>query len=200
MSLTAFNQMLEYYEGSRCRRKKILESFGEQVTASLCGKTCDSCRHPNLVARNWVDLTAACSLRHKGGSRVFITSSTDAIKTIDGPSSKDWRGERAASFNIIPSSIGTAKAIGKEESKGKLKGILGYTEDDVVSTDFVGDSRSSVFDAKAGIALNENFSKLVSWYDSGWGYSTHVIDLIDESDLGLHFVSLKIYQHSEFHF
>lgn len=73
---------------------------------------------------------------------------------------------------------------------------MGYTEDDVVSTDFVGDSRSSVFDAKAGIALNENFSKLVSWYDSRWGYSTHVIDLIDESDLGLHFVSLKIYQHT----
>ncbi|GAU18532.1 hypothetical protein TSUD_325210 [Trifolium subterraneum] len=143
-------------------------------------------------------------------------------KTVDGPSSKDWRGGRAASFNIIPSSTGAAKAVGKvlpvlngkltgmsfrvptvdvsvvdltvrlekkatydqikaaikEESEGKLKGILGYTEDDVVSTDFVGDSRSSIFDAKAGIALNENFVKLVSWYDNEWGYSTRVVDLI----------------------
>ncbi|KAK9921526.1 hypothetical protein M0R45_030033 [Rubus argutus] len=66
----------------------------------------------------------------------------------------------------------------QEESEGKLKGILGYTEDDVVSTDFIGDSRSSIFDAKAGIALNDNFVKLVSWYDNEWGYSSRVIDLI----------------------
>ena len=66
----------------------------------------------------------------------------------------------------------------REESEGKLKGILGYTEDDVVSTDFVGDSRSSIFDAKAGIALSDNFVKLVSWYDNEWGYSTRVVDLI----------------------
>ncbi|XP_061362522.1 ATP-dependent DNA helicase Q-like 3 isoform X1 [Gastrolobium bilobum] len=80
VSLTAFNQMVEYCEGSGCRRKRILESFGEQVTASLCGKTCDSCRHPNLVARYLEDLTTACALRQKNGSsRVFITSSTDAI-------------------------------------------------------------------------------------------------------------------------
>ncbi|MFX6533782.1 type I glyceraldehyde-3-phosphate dehydrogenase, partial [Acinetobacter baumannii] len=143
-------------------------------------------------------------------------------KTVDGPSMKDWRGGRAASFNIIPSSTGAAKAVGKvlpalngkltgmafrvptvdvsvvdltvrlekkatyeqikaaikEESEGKLKGILGYTEDHVVSTDFVGDSRSSIFDAQAGIALNENFVKLVSWYDNEWGYSSRVVDLI----------------------
>ncbi|KAK6148119.1 hypothetical protein DH2020_019031 [Rehmannia glutinosa] len=143
-------------------------------------------------------------------------------KTVDGPSAKDWRGGRAASFNIIPSSTGAAKAVGKvlpalngkltgmafrvptvdvsvvdltvrlekaatydqikaaikEESEGNLKGILGFTEDDVVSTDFVGDSRSSIFDAKAGIALSENFVKLVSWYDNEWGYSTRVVDLI----------------------
>ncbi|GAY51014.1 hypothetical protein CUMW_131010 [Citrus unshiu] len=143
-------------------------------------------------------------------------------KTVDGPSSKDWRGGRAASFNIIPSSTGAAKAVGKvlpalngkltgmafrvptvdvsvvdltvrlekdasydeikaaikAESEGKLKGILGYTEDDVVSTDFVGDSRSSIFDAKAGIALSKKFVKLVSWYDNEWGYSTRVVDLI----------------------
>ncbi|KAG7978945.1 hypothetical protein I3843_05G105800 [Carya illinoinensis] len=156
------------------------------------------------------------------GLMTTVHSITATQKTVDGPSSKDWRGGRAASFNIIPSSTGAAKAVGKvlpslngkltgmafrvptvdvsvvdltvrlqkkatyEEikkaikvaSEGKLKGILGYTEDDVVSSDFVGDNRSSIFDAKAGIALNENFVKLVSWYDNEWGYSTRVVDLI----------------------
>ncbi|GAB4840562.1 Glyceraldehyde-3-phosphate dehydrogenase gapc2, cytosolic [Ancistrocladus abbreviatus] len=151
-----------------------------------------------------------------------IHSITASQKTVDGPSNKDWRGGRAASFNIIPSSTGAAKAVGKvlpslngkltgmsfrvptidvsvvdltvrleksatyeeikavikEESEGNLKGILGYTEDDVVSTDFIGDSRSSIFDAKAGIALNNNFVKLVSWYDNEWGYSSRVVDMI----------------------
>ncbi|KAF3956494.1 hypothetical protein ACB098_01G253900 [Castanea mollissima] len=156
------------------------------------------------------------------GLMTTVHSITATQKTVDGPSMKDWRGGRAASFNIIPSSTGAAKAVGKvlpslngkltgmafrvptinvsvvdltvrlenkasyeeikaaikEESEGKLKGILGYTEEDVVSTDFVGDSRSSIFDAKAGIALNDNFVKLVSWYDNEWGYSSRVIDLI----------------------
>ncbi|CAL0327993.1 unnamed protein product [Lupinus luteus] len=156
------------------------------------------------------------------GLMTTVHSITATQKTVDGPSNKDWRGGRAASFNIIPSSTGAAKAVGKvlpelngkltgmsfrvptvdvsvvdltvrlekdatyeeikaaikEESEGNLKGILGYTEDDVVSTDFVGDNRSSIFDAKAGIALNGNFVKLVSWYDNEWGYSTRVIDLI----------------------
>ncbi|XP_058194412.1 glyceraldehyde-3-phosphate dehydrogenase, cytosolic-like [Rhododendron vialii] len=156
------------------------------------------------------------------GLMTTVHSITATQKTVDGPSSKDWRGGRAASFNIIPSSTGAAKAVGKvlpalngkltgmafrvptvnvsvvdltvrlekgasyqeikdcikEESEGKLKGILGYTEDDVVSTDLIGDSRSSIFDAKAGIALNDHFVKLVSWYDNEWGYSSRVIDLI----------------------
>ncbi|KAG5148661.1 hypothetical protein JHK82_015542 [Glycine max] len=156
------------------------------------------------------------------GLMTTVHSITATQKTVDGPSAKDWRGGRAASFNIIPSSTGAAKAVGKvlpalngkltgmafrvptvdvsvvdltvrlekeasydeiknaikEESEGKLKGILGYTEDDVVSTDFVGDNRSSIFDAKAGIALNKNFVKLVSWYDNEWGYSSRVIDLL----------------------
>ncbi|KAL5997360.1 hypothetical protein ACLOJK_008290 [Asimina triloba] len=156
------------------------------------------------------------------GLMTTVHSITATQKTVDGPSSKDWRGGRAAGFNIIPSSTGAAKAVGKvlpalngkltgmafrvptvdvsvvdltvriekgatydevkavikSESEGKLKGILGYTEDDVVSTDFVGDSRSSIFDAKAGIALNRNFIKFVSWYDNEWGYSTRVVDLI----------------------
>ncbi|XP_030530915.2 glyceraldehyde-3-phosphate dehydrogenase, cytosolic [Rhodamnia argentea] len=156
------------------------------------------------------------------GLMTTVHSMTATQKTVDGPSMKDWRGGRAASFNIIPSSTGAAKAVGKvlpplngkltgmafrvptvdvsvvdltvrlekaasydeikaaikEESEGNMKGILGYTEDDVVSTDFVGDNRSSIFDAKAGIALSPNFVKLVSWYDNEWGYSSRVIDLI----------------------
>jgi len=156
------------------------------------------------------------------GLMTTVHSITATQKTVDGPSNKDWRGGRGAGFNIIPSSTGAAKAVGKvlpalngkltgmafrvptpnvsvvdltvrleksatydeikaaikEESDGKLKGILGYTEDAVVSTDFIGDSRSSIFDAQAGIALSDNFVKLVSWYDNEWGYSTRVIDLI----------------------
>nr|P17878.1 RecName: Full=Glyceraldehyde-3-phosphate dehydrogenase, cytosolic [Mesembryanthemum crystallinum]AAA33031.1 NAD-glyceraldehyde-3-phosphate dehydrogenase [Mesembryanthemum crystallinum]AAA33033.1 glyceraldehyde-3-phosphate dehydrogenase (EC 1.2.1.12) [Mesembryanthemum crystallinum] len=156
------------------------------------------------------------------GLMTTVHAMTATQKTVDGPSMKDWRGGRAASFNIIPSSTGAAKAVGKvlpalngkltgmafrvptcdvsvvdltvriekaasyeqikaaikEESEGKLKGILGYTEDDLVSTDFIGDNRSSIFDAKAGISLNDNFVKLVSWYDNEWGYSTRVVDLI----------------------
>ncbi|KAI3768875.1 hypothetical protein L2E82_19711 [Cichorium intybus] len=156
------------------------------------------------------------------GLMTTVHSITATQKTVDGPSMKDWRGGRAASFNIIPSSTGAAKAVGKvlpvlngkltgmafrvptvdvsvvdltvrlekpasyddikaaikAESEGSMKGILGYTEDDVVSTDFVGDKRSSIFDAKAGIALNNNFVKLVSWYDNEWGYSNRVVDLI----------------------
>ncbi|XP_040961466.1 glyceraldehyde-3-phosphate dehydrogenase, cytosolic [Gossypium hirsutum] len=160
------------------------------------------------------------------GLMTTVHSITATQKTVDGPSMKDWRGGRAASFNIIPSSTGAANAVGKvlpalngkltgmafrvptvdvsvvdltvrlekaasyDEIKaaikvaaeGELKGILGYTDEDLVSTDFVGDSRSSIFDAKAGIALNEKFAKLVSWYDNEWGYSTRVVDLIIHVD------------------
>ncbi|XP_052195634.1 glyceraldehyde-3-phosphate dehydrogenase 2, cytosolic [Diospyros lotus] len=156
------------------------------------------------------------------GLMTTVHSITATQKTVDGPSMKDWRGGRAASFNIIPSSTGAAKAVGKvlpslngkltgmafrvptvdvsvvdltakiekkatyddikaaikAASEGDMKGILGYTEDDVVSTDFVGDSRSSIFDSKAGIALNDSFVKLISWYDNEWGYSNRVVDLI----------------------
>jgi glyceraldehyde 3-phosphate dehydrogenase len=147
---------------------------------------------------------------------------TATQKTVDGPSKKDWRGGRGASQNIIPSSTGAAKAVGKvipalngkltgmafrvpvpdvsvvdltcklakpatwdeikaamkKASEGELKGILGYTEDQVVSTDFIGESRTSIFDAGAGIALNDTFIKVVAWYDNEWGYSVKVVDLI----------------------
>jgi len=156
------------------------------------------------------------------GLMTTVHAVTATQKTVDGPSNKDWRGGRGASQNIIPSSTGAAKAVGKvipelngkltgmalrvptpdvsvvdltvrlakdatydeicaklkEASEGSMKGILGYTEDMVVSTDFVGDDRSSIFDAKAGIQLSPTFVKLVSWYDNEFGYSNRVIDLI----------------------
>lgn len=156
------------------------------------------------------------------GLMTTVHATTATQKTVDGPSKKDWRGGRGAAFNIIPSSTGAAKAVGKvipelngkltgmafrvptadvsvvdltcrlekaasyEEIKaavkkaadGELKGILGYTEDKVVSSDFIHDARTSIFDADAGISLNDNFVKLVSWYDNEWGYSNKVVDLI----------------------
>ncbi|EEH46313.1 glyceraldehyde-3-phosphate dehydrogenase [Paracoccidioides brasiliensis Pb18] len=156
------------------------------------------------------------------GLMTTIHSYTATQKTVDGPSHKDWRGGRTAAQNIIPSSTGAAKAVGKvipalngkltgmamrvptanvsvvdltcrtekpvtydqikaavkAASEGELKGILGYSEDALVSTDLNGDPRSSIFDASAGIALNDRFVKLISWYDNEWGYSRRVLDLI----------------------
>ena len=152
-----------------------------------------------------------------------VHAATATQPTVDGPSLKDWRGGRGAvGMNVIPSSTGAAKAVGKvipslngkltgmsfrvptanvsvvdltarlergakysdikaairAASEGEMKGILGYTEDAVVSSDFVSDPRSSIFDAEAGIALNDEFVKLVSWYDNECGYSNRVLDLI----------------------
>jgi glyceraldehyde 3-phosphate dehydrogenase len=159
------------------------------------------------------------------GLMTTIHATTATQKTVDGPSMKDWRGGRAALHNIIPSSTGAAKAVGKvipslngkltgmsfrvptmdvsvvdltvnikksatyeevckamkDASEGELKGILGYTEEMVVSQDFVGETRTSVFDAKAGIALTGNFIKVVSWYDNEYGYSSKIVDLLEYS-------------------
>ncbi|GMK59319.1 hypothetical protein CspeluHIS016_0703340 [Cutaneotrichosporon spelunceum] len=156
------------------------------------------------------------------GLMTTVHATTATQKTVDGPSHKDWRGGRGAAANIIPSSTGAAKAVGKvipslngkltgmsfriptsnvsvvdlvvrldkgasydqikdvikKASEGELKGILGYTEDEVVSTDFLGSTESSIFDAKAGIPLNDKFVKLISWYDNEYGYSRRVCDLI----------------------
>jgi len=156
------------------------------------------------------------------GLMTTVHATTATQKTVDGPSNKDWRGGRGAGANIIPSSTGAAKAVGKvipslngkltgmafrvptpdvsvvdlvvrlekgasydeikatikEAANGPLKGILEYTEDEVVSTDFIGSTASSVFDAKAGIALNDKFVKLIAWYDNEMGYSRRVCDLI----------------------
>jgi len=157
------------------------------------------------------------------GLMTTVHATTATQKTVDGPSMKDWRGGRGAGQNIIPSSTGAAKAVGKvipslngkltgmslrvptpdvsvvdltvnlakgasyEEicaamkaaSEGSMKGVLGYTEDAVVSNDFVGETLTSVFDAKAGIALTDTFVKVVSWYDNEMGYSTKVVELIE---------------------
>lgn len=156
------------------------------------------------------------------GLMTTVHATTATQKTVDGPSVKDWRGGRGAGQNIIPSSTGAAKAVGKvipelngkltgmafrvptpdvsvvdltcrlekgasyeeictamkEAAEGELKGILGYTEDAVVSNDFIGEKCTSVFDADAGISLNDNFVKVVSWYDNEIGYSNKVVDLI----------------------
>ncbi len=160
------------------------------------------------------------------GLMTTVHATTATQKTVDGPSKKDWRGGRGAGQNIIPSSTGAAKAVGKvipalngkltgmafrvptpnvsvvdltcrlekpasykqiceamkAASEGELKGVLGYTEDAVVSNDFLGDSRTSIFDAGAGIGLNDNFVKVVSWYDNEWGYSTKVVELVEYMD------------------
>ncbi|KJF44811.1 type I glyceraldehyde-3-phosphate dehydrogenase [Draconibacterium sediminis] len=160
------------------------------------------------------------------GLMTTVHATTATQKTVDGPSAKDWRGGRGAGQNIIPSSTGAAKAVGKvipelngkltgmafrvptpdvsvvdltvnlakgasyaeicaamkAASEGELKGILGYTEDQVVSNDFIGETQTSVFDAKAGIALTDTFVKVVSWYDNEMGYSAKVCELIEYMD------------------
>ena len=155
------------------------------------------------------------------GLMTTVHAATATQKTVDGPSKKDWRGGRGILENIIPSSTGAAKAVGKvlpelngkltgmslrvptsdvsfvdltcelakpasyeeicaamkEASEGELKGILGYTDECVVSTDFRNDSRTSIFDAKAGIQLDPTFVKVCSWYDNEWGYSNKVLEM-----------------------
>ena len=155
------------------------------------------------------------------GLMTTVHATTATQRTVDGPSMKDWRGGRSALLNIIPSSTGAAKAVGKvipslngkltgmsfrvptadvsvvdltvrlekptsydeiaaaikAASEGELKGILGYTEDLVVSQDFVSDPRTSIIDANAGIGLNSTFFKIISWYDNEYGYSSKLIDL-----------------------
>lgn len=158
----------------------------------------------------------------KRGLMTTVHAATATQKTVDGPSMKDWRGGRGILENIIPSSTGAAKAVGKvipelnglltgmafrvptsdvsvvdltvelnseasyeeicsamkDASEGKMKGVLGYTNEKVVSTDFRGESCTSTFDEEAGIALDNNFVKVVSWYDNEWGYSSKVLEMV----------------------
>ncbi|WP_017445284.1 type I glyceraldehyde-3-phosphate dehydrogenase [Gayadomonas joobiniege] len=196
----------------------------------VCGVNLDSYQGQDIVSNASCTTNCLAPLAKvlndnwgiKDGLMTTVHATTATQKTVDGPSVKDWRGGRGAGQNIIPSSTGAAKAVGKvipqlngkltgmafrvptpdvsvvdltvnlekpatyEEicaamkaaSENELKGILGYTEDDVVSNDFIGEVCTSVFDAKAGIALTDTFVKVVSWYDNEIGYSNKVLDLV----------------------
>ena len=203
---------------------------GRQADMFVCGVNTDTYKGQQIVSN--ASCTTNClapvakvlndAFGIKDGLMTTVHSTTATQKTVDGPSAKDWRGGRAASGNIIPSSTGAAKAVGKvipelngkltgmamrvptldvsvvdltvnlekpatyeeicaamkKASEGELKGILGYTEDAVVSSDFLGCTLTSVFHADAGIALTDTFVKVVSWYDNEIGYSNKVCDLI----------------------
>lgn len=213
-------------------RKVIISAPSADAPMFVMGVNQDSYRPEMNVISN-ASCTTNCLapiakvLNDKWGIVEGLMTTCHAVtatqKTVDGPSRKDWRGGRGAYQNIIPSSTGAAKAVGKvipalngkltgmafrvptanvsvvdltcklakparwdeikqamkQASEGPLKGILGYTEDQVVSSDFNGDKRTSIFDADAGIALNDTFVKVVSWYDNEWGYSNKVVDLIE---------------------
>jgi len=212
-------------------KKVIITAPSSDAPMYVCGVNLDKYKTSDTIISN-ASCTTNClaplaKVLHDKfgiieGLMTTVHATTATQKTVDGPSNKDWRGGRGAAANIIPSSTGAAKAVGKvipelngkltgmsfripvsdvsvvdlvariekpatydeikaamkAASEGELKGILGYTEDAVVSTDFVGDEHSSIFDASAGISLNKNFVKLVSWYDNEWGYSKRVCDLL----------------------
>ena len=206
------------------------DANGNQADMFVCGVNTDKYNGQKIVSN--ASCTTNClapiakvlndNFGIETGLMTTVHSTTATQKTVDGPSMKDWRGGRAASGNIIPSSTGAAKAVGKvipelngkltgmsmrvptldvsvvdltvnlakpasydeickamkDASEGELKGILGYTDEAVVSSDFLGDPRTSIFDAKAGIALTDTFVKVVSWYDNEIGYSHKVVELI----------------------
>lgn len=212
-------------------KKVIISAPSADAPMFVCGVNLDAYKPEYQVISN-ASCTTNClaplakvihdNFGIEEGLMTTVHATTATQKTVDAPSGKDWRGGRGASQNIIPSSTGAAKAVGKvipslngkltgmafrvptadvsvvdltvrlkketnyeeikqkikQASENELKGILEYTEDDVVSTDFIGDTHSSIFDAKAGIQLSPTFVKLVSWYDNEYGYSTRVVDLI----------------------
>ncbi|KAG0054847.1 Glyceraldehyde-3-phosphate dehydrogenase 2 [Gryganskiella cystojenkinii] len=196
-------------------KKVVISAPSADAPMFVCGVNQDTYNPEMKIIHDNFGITEALM------TTVHATTATQ--KTVDGPSGKDWRGGRGAGANIIPSSTGAAKAVGKvipslngkltgmsfrvptpdvsvvdltarlttpatyeqikaaikKASENEMKGIMGYTEDEVVSTDFIGDTHSSIFDAKAGIALSDTFVKLVSWYDNEVGYSTRVVELIE---------------------
>jgi len=212
-------------------KKVIISAPSADAPMFVCGVNLDAYKSEYTVISN-ASCTTNCLaplakvINDKFGiveglmSTIHATTATQ--KTVDGPSSKDWRGGRSVNNNIIPSSTGAAKAVGKvipelngkltglafrvptidvsvvdlvvrlekeatydeikaavkEAANGPLKGVLEYTEDAVVSADFVGHDASSIFDASAGISLNKQFVKLIAWYDNEWGYSKRVCDLL----------------------
>ena len=203
---------------------------GRQADMFVCGVNTNSYKGQKIVSN--ASCTTNClapiakvlndNFGIETGLMTTVHSTTATQRTVDGPSLKDWRGGRAASGNIIPSSTGAAKAVGKvipelngkltgismrvptldvsvvdltvnlkkaatkeaicaamkKAAEGELKGVLGYTEDAVVSSDFLDDARTSIFDANAGVYLTDNFVKVVSWYDNEFGYSHKVVNLI----------------------
>jgi len=212
-------------------KKVIISAPSADAPMFVCGVNLDSYDSNHTVISN-ASCTTNClaplaKVIHDKfgiveGLMTTVHATTATQKTVDGPSNKDWRGGRGINGNIIPSSTGAAKAVGKvipslngkltglafrvptpnvsvvdlvvrlekgatydeikaavkEASTGEYKGIIEYTEDSVVSTDFIGHSASCIFDAQAGIALNDKFVKLISWYDNEWGYSRRVCDLL----------------------
>ncbi|KXN85919.1 Glyceraldehyde-3-phosphate dehydrogenase 2 [Leucoagaricus sp. SymC.cos] len=212
-------------------KKVVITAPSADATMFVCGVNLDKYESSHTIISN-ASCTTNClatlaKIIHDNfgiieGLMTTVHSTTASQKTVDGPSKKDWRGGRAVNSNIIPSSTGAAKAVGKVipsldkrltglsfrvptldvsvvdlvvrlekgasqadinkvmkgASEGEYKGIVAYTDEDVVSTDFIGSPYSCIFDAKAGIALNDNFHKLVAWYDNEWGYSRRVCDLV----------------------
>jgi glyceraldehyde 3-phosphate dehydrogenase len=212
-------------------KKVIISAPSADAPMYVCGVNLDSYNPSHKVISN-ASCTTNClaplaKVIHDNfgiveGLMTTVHATTATQKTVDGPSSKDWRGGRSVNNNIIPSSTGAAKAVGKvipslngkltgcafrvptldvsvvdlvvrleksatydeikavvkKASEGEYKGILEYTTEQCVSTDFIGHNASSIFDANAGIQLNSNFVKLISWYDNEWGYSRRVCDLL----------------------
>jgi len=212
-------------------KKVIISAPSADAPMYVCGVNLDSYNPSYKVISN-ASCTTNClaplaKVIHDNfgiveGLMTTVHATTATQKTVDGPSSKDWRGGRGVNNNIIPSSTGAAKAVGKvipslngkltgsafrvptldvsvvdlvvrleksatydeikavvkKASEGEYKGILEYTTEQCVSTDFIGHNASSIFDANAGIQLNSNFVKLISWYDNEWGYSRRVCDLL----------------------
>lgn len=212
-------------------KKVVVSAPGKQMPMFVMGVNHDTYTKDMLIVSN-ASCTTNClaplakvvndAFGIEEGLMTTVHSTTATQLTVDGSTKKDWRGGRAASYNIIPSSTGAAKAVGvvipelngkltgmsmrvptldvsvvdltvklakettyenickaiKKASKGELAGILGYTDDMVVSSDFIGDSRTCIFDEKAGIMLSPKFVKLVAWYDNEWGYSNKVVDLV----------------------
>ena len=225
---TKYEDAVKHIEGGA--KKVIVSAPGKNMPMFVMGVNEKDYKDDMLVISN-ASCTTNCLaplakvidkyFKIEEGLMTTVHSVTATQLTVDGPSKKDWRGGRAATYNIIPSSTGAAKAVGevipslkgkltgmsfrvptlnvsvvdltvklgkpttyeeivkviKQESEGEMKGILGFTEDDVVSSDFIGDERTSIFDVKAGIMLNPTFVKLVAWYDNEWGYSNKTVDL-----------------------
>ncbi len=225
---TKYEDAVKHLEGGA--KKVIVSAPGKNMPMFVMGVNEKEYKKDMLVVSN-ASCTTNClaplvkvindSFGIEEGLMTTVHATTATQLTVDGPSKKDWRGGRAASVNIIPSSTGAAKAVGevisalkgkltgmsfrvptvdvsvvdltvrltkgttyeeiveavKKASEGELKGILGWTDDFVVSSDFVGDPRTSIFDVKGGIMISPTFVKLIAWYDNEWGYSNKTVDL-----------------------